>query len=285
MFRGSHHFALSQSHQYVRYNRTWVNWARRPETLVDSADAPSGSWAICPTRGSCRSSRRWPAARASCRCIAPAIFPTGRSTPIQPPALVVIHRQRLTATDAQRLKEYRVSSAAGGPPAIVLCISPYVRYAELERWSSLADLVISEATAPDILPCHVTRRFGDRKGGGDRPTQSGLCIEVAGGNHDLCQAVVDACSAAGYRAHAVPDLERAGGPAWARAASRTVEPERKLTIWDVPVLEPDWSQRLERRTRSTGPVIRALGFRRPRDRHARESVRCRRLSRSALSRR
>ena len=33
-----------------------------------------------------------------------------------------------------------------------------------------------------------------------------------------------------------------------------------MTIWDVPVLEPDWPQRLERRARATGPVITLLGF-------------------------
>ena len=36
--------------------------------------------------------------------------------------------------------------------------------------------------------------------------------------------------------------------------------ERTLTIWDVPVLEPDWSQRLERRSRTNGPVIALFGF-------------------------
>ena len=36
--------------------------------------------------------------------------------------------------------------------------------------------------------------------------------------------------------------------------------ERTLTIWDVPLLEPDWSQRLERRSRANGPVIALFGF-------------------------
>ena len=180
----------------------------------------------------------------------------------QPPALLVIHRQRLTALDAHRLKEYRVSSLAGSPPALVLCISPYVRYAELERWSLLADLVISEATAPDILPCHVTRLFGEREADATRLTNSGLRIEVAGGNTTCARPLVDACAAAGYRAQAVPDLESAGGRGYdAHAASRAVEPERRLTIWDVPVLEPDWSDNgSSAAARSTGPVIALLGF-------------------------
>ena len=75
----------------------------------------------------------------------------------RPPRLMVIHRHRFTAVDAQRLKEYRVCPVAGDAPAILLCVSPYVRYEELERWSGLADLVISEATAADILPRHVAR--------------------------------------------------------------------------------------------------------------------------------
>jgi hypothetical protein len=36
--------------------------------------------------------------------------------------------------------------------------------------------------------------------------------------------------------------------------------ERVLTIWEVPVLEPEWAERLERRSRATGPVIALFSF-------------------------
>jgi FixJ family two-component response regulator len=36
--------------------------------------------------------------------------------------------------------------------------------------------------------------------------------------------------------------------------------EPVLTIWDVPVLEPDWPERLERRSRLSGPIVAIMGF-------------------------
>jgi hypothetical protein len=176
----------------------------------------------------------------------------------RPPRLIVIHRHRFTAVDAQRLKEYRGCSGTGDEPMILLCVSPYVRYEELERWSGLADLVLAEATAADTLPRHVALLDEKGEGRSARVETAGFHIEVAGGNHDLCQAVVEACAGAGYRALQIDDLEIAG------AARPQVSPitaaERTLTIWDVPLLEPDWSQRLERRSRANGPVIALFGF-------------------------
>ena len=137
-----------------------------------------------------------------------------------PPRLMVIHRHRFTAVDAQRLREYRVVPAGGEPPAVVLCISPFVRYEELERWSPLADLVISEATAADVLPRHVARLVDGRKAGSSQVDAGRFRIEVAGGNYDLCQAVVEACTGAGYRTVQVPDLDHAGSPGSAAHARR-----------------------------------------------------------------
>ena len=188
----------------------------------------------------------------------PGDLPARPFNPGRPPRLMVVHRHRFTGVDAQRLKEYRASPTAGDAPAILLCVSPYVRYEELERWSVLADLVISEATAADILPRYVARLVARQE---DRSTQArtpGFRIEVAGANHDLCGTVVEACAGAGYRALQVDDLDIAGASASQRSPSAVAE--RTLTIWDVPLLEPDWSQRLARRSHSTGPVIALVGF-------------------------
>jgi hypothetical protein len=144
---------------------------------------------------------------------------------------------------------------------VLLCISLYVRYEELERWSPLADRVISEATAADVLPRHVARVIGGRKEPSRRAESAKFQIEVAGGNHDLCQALVDACEGAGYRTLPVADLEISGAAgARSRSPSPSRDGEHTLTIWDVPLLEPDWSQRLERRARASGPVIALFGF-------------------------
>jgi hypothetical protein len=176
----------------------------------------------------------------------------------RPPRLIVIHRHRLTAGDAQRLREYRDASVGGAVPAIILCVSPYIRYEVLERWAGLADQVISEATAADVLPRHVARMVERREGRSARGDTAGFQIEVAGGNHDLCQALIEACAGAGYRTLHVGDLESAAASRLQPSSSTVAE--RALTIWDVPVLEPDWSQRLRRRSRSTGPVVALLGF-------------------------
>jgi hypothetical protein len=175
-----------------------------------------------------------------------------------PPRLVIVHRQRLAAADAQRLKGYRDPMAPAVAPAMILCVSPYVRYDELERWSGLANHVLFEATAGDVLPRHVARVVEGREGRIARGDSTGFRIEAAGGNRDLCEGLVEACVTAGYPAVSVDDLDAARN-AGAQPSTPAVA-ERALTIWDVPVLEPDWVERLERRTRSTGPVITLFGF-------------------------
>jgi hypothetical protein len=176
----------------------------------------------------------------------------------RPPRLVIVHRQRLTAADALRLKAYRDPKLPAAAPVIILCVSPYVRYDELERWSGLANHVIFEATAGDVLPRHIARVVDGREGRIARIDPTGFRIEVAGSNRYLSEGLVEACVTAGYRAVAVDDLDvaaRVGAPPAAPSPA-----ERALTIWDVPVLEPDWAERLERRTRLTGPVIALCGF-------------------------
>jgi hypothetical protein len=166
--------------------------------------------------------------------------------------------QRLTAADALRLKAYRDPKLPAAAPVIILCVSPYVRYDELERWSGLANHVIFEATAGDVLPRHIARVVDGREGRIARIDPTGFRIEVAGSNRYLSEGLVEACVTAGYRAVAVDDLDaaaRVGAPPAAPSPA-----ERALTIWDVPVLEPDWAERLERRTRLTGPVIALCGF-------------------------
>ena len=162
----------------------------------------------------------------------------------RPPRLIVIHRHRFSAVDAQRLKSYREAPATGVSPVIILCISPFVRYEELERWSGLADVVISEATAAEVLPRHVTRLAAGRDGRPNVPDTPRCLVEVAGSNHDLNRALALACEAAGYRVRQVGGPEPAAAGVFPAAASRRAE--RLLTIVDVPVLEPDWPDRLQR---------------------------------------
>jgi hypothetical protein len=232
--------------------------ARRPGTLIDSSEGAlwfvgdlSDPWVVS-------------IAEVLARCTSIVQVHCAGELPecpydvARPPRLVIVHRQRLTAADAQRLKGYRDPKPPAAAPAIILCVSPYVRYAELERWSGLASHVLFEATAGDVLPRHVAREAEGRDGRIAQVDQAGFRIEVAGSNRDLCEGLVAACVIAGYRAVAVDDLDAAGG--FSSQPATPPSAERALTIWDVPVLEPDWAQRLERRTRSTGPVIALFGF-------------------------
>lgn len=79
-----------------------------------------------------------------------------------PPRLIVVHRQTLAPVDAQWLKDWRPDAVSTTSPALILCVGPYVRYEELERYSGLVDLVLSEATAADVIPRHVVRLLDGR---------------------------------------------------------------------------------------------------------------------------
>ena len=216
---------------------------------------PSGSWAIFPTRGSCRSPASSHGAPRIVQVHSPGDLPERPFGGDDRPRMIVVHRHRLSAVDAERLKAYRQPSSPGAVPAIVLCVSPFVRDEELERWSGLADLVISEATAGDILPRHVARIVAGREGRTSPAESAGVGIAVVGGNHDLTRALVEACEAAGHRARPVGEADLG---ARGRRADATSSPT--LSIFDVPVLEPDWPDRLERVAKRSGPVIALIGF-------------------------
>jgi CheY-like chemotaxis protein len=174
------------------------------------------------------------------------------------PRAVIVHRHRLSAADGHRLESWR--TRPGDPaPDWILCNSPYVRYEELERWSSLFDLIVSEAVATEILPGRLARRLDGRVRSGPPPDGPSLRIEVAAGTGDLRRVLVEAFTRAGYTARAVED-EDVGGNTWWERDRRPPPEERVLTIWEVPVLEPAWGRRLEWRSLRIGPTIAMAGF-------------------------
>jgi hypothetical protein len=188
----------------------------------------------------------------------PGELPDHLFEPGRPPRLVVLHRQRLTAADTQRLQRYRKDAAPNAALSIILCVGPYVRHEQVERGLGLADLVLSEATAADVLPRHVARLVERREAPRGEAAAAGFRIDVASGNYHLRLALVEACASGGYRAIPVDDLDPGYGAS--RFPLPALPGERVLTIWDVPVLEPEWPDRLERRARLSGPVITLIGF-------------------------
>jgi len=176
----------------------------------------------------------------------------------QLPRLIVLHRHQLSALDRARIKRWREQIEAEIKPAVVLCVSPYVRYEEIERVLGLVDQVVPEGTAADILPGRIVRYIKGPAARCPRGDGAHFAVEVSGRNEDLCRTLVEVCVRAGYRAAAVDDLHASD---FVRAPSAELpRAERTLTIWEVPVLEPGWSEALERRALATGPVIGLLGF-------------------------
>jgi CheY-like chemotaxis protein len=166
--------------------------------------------------------------------------------------ILVIHRSRLSSADVSRLEDLRRKRGPAGWPRIVLCVSPYVRYAEIERCAALVEVVTPEATAAEILPHQIERMLELTPGQADRSRRGGTMVEVVSSDYELRRVLREAAAHAGYRATDAPSL--AVGPDAAAVSSG-----RTLTVWDVPMLEPRWEDRLERRGK-LGPVLALLGF-------------------------
>ena len=82
-------------------------------------------------------------------------------------------------------------------------------------------------------------------------------VDVISSDHALRSVLAEACSVAGFQAE---DRVRARPLPRTRGGTGDAAPAGPdLTLWDVPVLEPDWPERLERRSRM-GPVVAFLGF-------------------------
>lgn len=164
--------------------------------------------------------------------------------------ILVLHRSRLSPADVAGLEELRRELGPASWPRIILCVSPYVRYAEIERCAALVELVTPEATAAETLPHQIERMLEHVPGHADRSRRGATPVEVVSSDYELRRVLREAAAHAGYRATDAPAL--AVGPEAAVAG-------RALTVWDVPVLEPRWEERLERRCR-LGPVLALLGF-------------------------
>lgn len=177
--------------------------------------------------------------------------------PDQPPRLLIVHRTRLSQADAARIEQWRSVPRVNALPRVILCFSPYVRYAELERCSRGVDLAISEATAVETLSRHVSRLLERR----DEPPRAApaadcLPVQVISSNHELRAVLSEICLAEGFKVSSGREFTAQ----WqGRAAGADRAANQMLTLWDIPVLVPDWPRLLEERTK-LGPVVALLGF-------------------------
>ncbi len=177
--------------------------------------------------------------------------------PDQPPRLLIVHRTRLSQADAARIEQWRSVPRVNALPRVILCFSPYVRYAELERCSRGVDLAISEATAVETLSRHVSRLLERR----DEPPRAApaadcLPVQVISSNHELRAVLSEICLAEGFKVSSGREFTAR----WqGRAAGADRAANQMLTLWDIPVLVADWPRMLEERTK-LGPVVALLGF-------------------------
>ena len=156
---------------------------------------------------------------------------------VVPPETLVLHRSILQATDCQRLA--RLVSRIETPVHVVLCPGPFVRYADLTRWSRLFDEVVPEATAAETIGRHLRSTL--------RRSAPALNFEitVASTDFEWREMMTALCRAAGYSAHASDDrIEMVSSP---------------LMVWDVPILRADWPETLRSRTKR-GQVVGVFGF-------------------------
>lgn len=163
--------------------------------------------------------------------------------------ILVLHRSRLSPAEVTRLEELRRERGPAAWPRVILCVSPYVRYAEIERCAALVEMVTPEATAAETLPHQIARMLEHAPGHADRSRRGATPVEVVSTDHELRRVLCEAASHAGYRA----------SDSHALAVGPDAPAGRTLTVWDVPVLEPRWEERLERRSKA-GPVLALLGF-------------------------
>lgn len=152
--------------------------------------------------------------------------------------MLVLHRGALEAAEADRLRSLRAERADG---RVLLIVGPHVRYQQIHAWTAagLVDEVLTEATAREVL----ARRL--RPDPRPRPGRSRARVAVTSSQRALADLIADACTAAGYATARRPEGPEAGDEPW--------------VVWDVPVLEPGWADRLAVAAQRRG-VVALLGL-------------------------
>jgi hypothetical protein len=175
------------------------------------------------------------------RLACPEELPEAWPPLVQPARVLVLHRSVLTETDAERLGRLRtpVDGRARGP-RVILCAGPYARYHHFLRWASLVDVVLPEATAPEVVARHVAPGRPRME-----PRAGRSSVTVVSRNHELRQTLAETCAEAGFTV--------AAGSDWSDV------PPGGTAVWDVPCLEDSWGDDLSREAPGRR-ILALLGF-------------------------
>jgi hypothetical protein len=175
--------------------------------------------------------------RVHCPSDLPDVWPHS----IRSAAVVVLHRAIFTAADLERVRRLKATDDDACKPSlrIVLCHGPHMRYAELQRYATVCDVLIPEATASDVVGRQVQGSYGQSA------AAPGAKVAVVSSLRDLRLVFCEAVAAAGYTAQPARDWDEVGST--------------ELVVWDIPVLEDGWEKTLARASRQR-KVIALLGF-------------------------
>src|SRR5262249_41956745 len=88
-----------------------------------------------------------------CQIHCPSNLPEAWPESVRQAELVVVHRGTLCAVDIERLRALRMRAAEPGARAVrvLLIYGPHARYSELQRTSSVVDVLIPESIAADVV--------------------------------------------------------------------------------------------------------------------------------------
>jgi len=176
----------------------------------------------------------------------------------EPPGLLILHRARLIPGEVERFASWRKASIWSAFPPSILCYASFARYAELERWLTLVDAAIPEATAADTLPRRVEQILGLSTDQGQPVRDESARVLVVSTNPDLRRTLADHCAEWVSRVSVVPELRSDPKLPPEKGPSRW-KPGPTVVVIDVPLLEDGWESQIVNASR-LGPVIALLGF-------------------------
>lgn len=153
---------------------------------------------------------------------------------------LVLHRRFLRGEDNEWLARER---RRRGTQRLLLCVGDLTRFHQVEHSLALADAVLTETTALEVLPVRLGTSSSRRA---DIRTAGGLgTVLVVSRMFELRQAWLEACRDGGLRAEGARD--------WGEA------PPCEVALWDVPVLDPGWERDLARAA-DRSAVVALCGF-------------------------
>jgi CheY-like chemotaxis protein len=156
---------------------------------------------------------------------------------------IIRHRAFVSNTDLDRVVRARRS---GWTARLVLCVGSSARYGLLQRWSGIADAILPESTAIETLPRHL-----DPHDVPPLPDAAGAPVAILSALTEMRTLLTDALRSGGY----TPVIQAPGPVPDPASVGR-----RLPLVWDVPVLDPAWPDRLRLLATSNRPILALLGL-------------------------